>query len=164
MYDHFRFIANSLDDTEAFARRVAKILRPGDLICLDGEMGVGKTTFVQGLARGLGSVAQVSSPTFALIQEYSDSRIPLVHGDAYRLRSAADLADVFSVDEALGEGAVVVMEWASRVVEALPDEYLAISILAMERGTRIFNLWGVGVRWENLPEDWNDVSEEAGTE
>lgn len=105
-------MTSSAAETEAAAERLAPHLRQGDLLLLEGPLGAGKTTFVRGLARGLGSKADVMSPTFQLVRVY-DARLPLAHADLYRLEKSSDLADL-GLDELLDEG-VLVVEWGDRL-------------------------------------------------
>jgi len=110
-------------ETREIAQRLAAVLRPGDVVALEGELGAGKTTFVRGLAAGLGlDPNEVSSPTFVLCHEHDDGQgtLRLVHMDAYRLGDAADL-ESFGGDELIaGSDAIVVVEWAERVTGSLP--------------------------------------------
>jgi len=113
----------SAEETRRFGASLAHLLAPGDLLCLFGDLGAGKTTFVQGLARGLGTHEPATSPSFTLIHEHSGSP-PLYHLDLYRLGSG-DLTEV-GVEEALRAPAVVVVEWAERLPEELSAECLRI--------------------------------------
>ena len=118
-------VYESLDERDhvAAAERIARVLRPGDVLALHGELGAGKTQFGRGLARGLGiELSRVSSPTFVLAHEYrrdDGEGIRLVHVDAYRLTSAEDLAAI-GWDRLVGEDAIVALEWAERVDAGLP--------------------------------------------
>jgi tRNA threonylcarbamoyladenosine biosynthesis protein TsaE len=105
-------VTRSPEETEAAAARLAAHLRRGDLLLLEGPLGAGKTTFVRGLARGLGSQAQVMSPTFQLVRVYAGP-LQLAHADLYRLEHGAGIADL-GLDELLDAGAVVV-EWGDRL-------------------------------------------------
>jgi tRNA threonylcarbamoyladenosine biosynthesis protein TsaE len=105
-------VTGAPEATEAAAARMARHVRRGDLLLLEGEMGAGKTTFVRGLASGLGVAGDVMSPTFQLVRVYRGP-VQLAHVDLYRLGDAADLADL-GLDELLDEGAVVV-EWGERL-------------------------------------------------
>ena len=140
--------ARSVEETHALARRVADLLRPGDVLGVHGDLGAGKTAFVQGLARGLGVTGPVSSPTFTLIHEHEGGRIPLFHLDVYRLQKPDDLADI-GFDDYVAAGGAVVIEWAERVAPLLPDERLDISLEEIDgqEGRRI-ELVGRGPRWE----------------
>lgn len=117
-----------LEATENFALAVAQQLKAGDVIILTGELGAGKTTFTQGLARGLGITATITSPTFVLARNHDHPAggLNLVHVDAYRVTSDDELA---SLDlETLLEDSVVVVEWGRGLAEALTDAYLDIEL------------------------------------
>ncbi|GAC1508003.1 MAG: hypothetical protein NVS1B3_08890 [Candidatus Dormibacteraceae bacterium] len=105
-------VSKSAAETEAFGERFGKRLRAGDLVLLTGELGAGKTTFVRGVARGVGSFAMVASPTFQLVRVYA-GRLQLAHLDLYRVESTSELADL-GLDELLDQGAAVV-EWGERL-------------------------------------------------
>jgi tRNA threonylcarbamoyladenosine biosynthesis protein TsaE len=105
-------VTSSEAETEAAAERVGRHLRTGDLLLLTGPLGAGKTTFVRGLARGAGSTAHVSSPTFQLVRLYP-GRLQLAHVDLYRLESSSEIAGL-GLDELLDHGAVAV-EWGERL-------------------------------------------------
>jgi tRNA threonylcarbamoyladenosine biosynthesis protein TsaE len=105
-------VTNSPADTEAAGEQLGRGLREGDLLLLEGDLGAGKTTFVRGVARGVGSSAHVASPTFQLVRVYA-GRIQLAHVDLYRIEAASELADL-GLDELLDQGAVVV-EWGERL-------------------------------------------------
>jgi len=106
-------LTKSPAETEAFGEHFGKRLQPGDLVLLTGELGAGKTTFVRGVARGIGSSAPVASPTFQLIRVYA-GRVQLAHIDLYRIERPSELADL-GLDELLDQGAAVV-EWGERLV------------------------------------------------
>lgn len=105
-------ITRSAAETEALGEELASRLAPGDLLLLAGELGSGKTTFVRGLARGLGASATVQSPTFTLVRVYP-GRVQLAHADLYRLERTAELGDL-GLEELLEEG-VVAVEWGDRL-------------------------------------------------
>ena len=112
--------------TRALAERLAAVARPGDLLCLVGDLGAGKTQFAKGFAVGLGISDVVSSPTFVLMAEY-EGRLPLFHIDLYRLDDAADALAGGLLDERQAEG-VVLVEWAERLGSALPAARLDVVI------------------------------------
>jgi len=112
--------------TRALASALASAARPGDLVCLIGELGAGKTQFAKGFAAGLGVTDTVSSPTFVLMAEYA-GRVPLFHLDLYRLADAADALAGGLVDDRQLEG-VTVVEWAERLGPALPESRLDVVI------------------------------------
>ena len=105
-------VTTSPAETEAAGEQFGERLAPGDLVLLKGDLGAGKTTFVRGLMRGVGSPAHVASPTFQLVRVYP-GRVQIAHVDLYRLEDGADLADL-GLEELLDQGAVVV-EWGDRL-------------------------------------------------
>ena len=129
------------------------MIRERDLICLRGELGAGKTTLAAGIGKGWGAREIVNSPTFVLVNEYTDSRgCRLYHMDAYRLRDAADSQSI-ALDDLLNDprGAVMI-EWAERVKEVLPDECLQIDLVAVDDHTRQVKLEARGERYRRLLE------------
>jgi tRNA threonylcarbamoyladenosine biosynthesis protein TsaE len=121
------FFSRSPEQTRRIGIRLGRLLQPGDVLCLEGDLGAGKTTLVQGLAQGWGSLDSVSSPTFILVNVYrrpDEGR--LFHLDAYRLDSAPE-AEELDLDEMLTRGPLVV-EWARRVASILPDERLWVNL------------------------------------
>ena len=151
-----RLDAPDVAATHAVAARLAALLRPGDVVGLQGDLGAGKTTFVQGLARALGVPSPVSSPTFTLLHEHAGGRLALFHGDAYRLAGPADLADL-GWDDILRAGGVAVIEWADRIADALPDERLDIQLAEADGGGRRITLMGRGARWSELEARWGSA-------
>ena len=115
--------------TQALAERLAKLLRPGDVLAYTGPMGAGKTTFTVGLARGLGSSDWVSSPTFALVHDYG-GQPPLVHFDMYRISGWEDLYTTGFFDY-LDQGAILAVEWSEHIENALPDDTIRVQIEAL---------------------------------
>ena len=135
-------------DMRALGARLADVLRAGDLLVLTGDLGAGKTTLVQGVGAGLGVGGPVVSPTFVIARVHRDGRLPLVHVDAYRLGSVAEVDDL-DLDAALDES-VTVVEWGEGLVEELAGDRLEVRL---ERSadeadeTRQVTLTGVGARW-----------------
>ncbi len=117
-----------LDDTRALARGLARVLRPGDVVLLDGELGAGKTTLVRSIVGAIGGdESMVSSPTFVVVNEYplpvkdpGPAPLTLVHADAYRLGGADDL-DALGWDRLVGDGSITLVEWGERIADAAPD-------------------------------------------
>jgi tRNA threonylcarbamoyladenosine biosynthesis protein TsaE len=112
--------------TRALAARLARVAEPGDLLCLIGELGAGKTQFAKGFGAGLGVTDVVNSPTFVLMTEY-EGRLPLFHLDLYRLADAADALGGGLLDERQREG-VTLVEWAERLGDAMPEARLDVRI------------------------------------
>lgn len=136
----------SAEETRLLAVSLAPILVPGDLLVLAGDLGAGKTTFVQGLAVGLGIVEKVTSPTFILMKEYLGGRFPLMHLDIYRLTRVQDVIDL-GYDEFLDPSYVVAVEWGDRVEALLPQEHLKIEFHLEEGPHRTLTLTGKGEAW-----------------
>ena len=134
----------SVDGTLALGERIGRALLPGTVIALVGTLGSGKTHLVKGIARGNAAPAgvEVTSPTFVLINEYP-GRLRLYHIDVYRLRSPAELA-ALGFDEMTDAGGAVLVEWADRVSELLPDDHLHIEIEITGPASRRFTLDGSG--------------------
>ena len=121
-----RFISHSPKETEDFAYGLSKRLRPGDVLAFQGGLGAGKTAFVRGLARGLSPEAQVSSPTFALVNDYG-GEVPLYHFDMYRITSMDDLYSTGFFDY-LDAGGILAIEWSENIDFALPPDAITVSI------------------------------------
>jgi tRNA threonylcarbamoyladenosine biosynthesis protein TsaE len=113
------FISVSASETKAAGARLAEKIQAGDVLALVGDLGAGKTQFVKGLAKGLGSTAVVTSPTFTLVHEYQGNRLPIYHFDFYRIESLAALWTIGFDEIVFGDG-VSVIEWADRFVDAIP--------------------------------------------
>jgi tRNA threonylcarbamoyladenosine biosynthesis protein TsaE len=129
-----RYVTHTPEETKELGRQLGERLQPGDVIALEGDLGAGKTTFSQGVALGVGIERPIDSPTFTLIHEYDDGRIPFYHMDAYRLESAEE---ELGWDEYFyGDGAVLV-EWASRIAPWLPEDITWIRLMYAEDGRRI---------------------------
>ena len=118
------FIVNNSQETQAIAQELASRLEPGDIILLTGDLGAGKTTFTKGLAQGLGIHANIKSPTFTLIREYHQGRLPLYHMDVYRLEEVG--GDELGLEEYFNGDGVSVVEWAKFVADEIPTDNLEI--------------------------------------
>lgn len=130
--------SNSEAETRAIAARFAAELQPGAVLLLSGDLGAGKTAFVRGLAEGLGiDPADVTSPTFTLVHEYRQGRLPLVHVDLYRL-DKADL-DELGMDSELAERGVLAIEWAERLSRPLPGS-VTVAIASTGDDTRAISI------------------------
>ncbi|GAA0476231.1 tRNA (adenosine(37)-N6)-threonylcarbamoyltransferase complex ATPase subunit type 1 TsaE [Alkalibacterium sp. s-m-22] len=121
-----KVITHSEEETKALAKRLADQLKPGMTLLLEGQLGAGKTTFTKGIAEALGISRAVKSPTYTLIKEYTDGKLPLYHMDLYRLEDSED-EDLGLDDYFYGEG-ITVVEWGSFMKEDLPEEFIAVSI------------------------------------
>jgi tRNA threonylcarbamoyladenosine biosynthesis protein TsaE len=136
----------SADETRKLAGELAALAKPGDVILLAGDLGAGKTAFVQGFARALGVTETVTSPTFTLVRSYS-GRLPVVHADVYRLDHLQEVFDLGFI-ELLDEGAVALVEWGDMVEPVLPADFLEIRIEMGEGDDdRAFRFRTVGPSW-----------------
>jgi tRNA threonylcarbamoyladenosine biosynthesis protein TsaE len=157
-------VAPTAQDTREIGGAIAAVVRPGDGIALTGELGAGKTTFVQGLARGLGYGGHVASPTFTLVREYRTDALTLVHADVYRLDRVQDAVDL-GLSEMLEEG-VVVVEWGDAIESLLPPDHLVVELTVPGDGDeRRVTIRAVGSTWaprwerlEQLVERWREAA------
>ncbi|SDT71049.1 tRNA (adenosine(37)-N6)-threonylcarbamoyltransferase complex ATPase subunit type 1 TsaE [Actinoplanes derwentensis] len=138
----------TVEDTREFGRRLAGVLRAGDLVLLTGPLGAGKTAMVQGIGAGLGVQGPITSPTFVIARVHRGP-LPLVHADAYRLGERPDpRAEIDDLDlDASADDAVTVIEWGAGMVEQLNDEYLQIRIDRLDDDTRVVDLRPHGGDW-----------------
>ncbi len=113
--------ARSQAETEAIGEALARRLPPASVVAFTGDLGAGKTTFVRGMARGLGITQRVTSPTFTIVHEYEGGSLPLFHFDMYRLSSAEELFDI-GWEDYLSRGGICAVEWSERVQAALLEE------------------------------------------
>ncbi len=115
------FISNSPAETEALGRRLAEDVGVGSVLALQGELGSGKTLFTKGFVAGMGSKAAVSSPTFTIVHEYRDGRLPVYHFDFFRVENHQSLGRLGLDDYFFGDGASLI-EWADRFAEFIPEQ------------------------------------------
>ena len=145
------FISHSADQTRRVGMRLGALLHAGDVICLSGDLGSGKTTFVQGLAAGWGSLDPVSSPTFVLVNVYRRQEgigLRLYHLDAYRLSGAAEAEDL-DLDNMM-EGGPLVIEWADRIQPILPPQNLWVSLQWIDENQRDLLFKAHGRRYQEM--------------
>ncbi len=138
--------SDSPETTRRIAAALADVLVAGDVVALSGELGAGKTCFVQGAASGLGVADAVTSPTFVLVRTYA-GRVTLVHADVYRLHTLQDVHDLG--DEVLAPDAVTMLEWGDAVAALLPDDRLEVEILhdPDDEDARRLHLQAYGTSW-----------------
>ena len=140
--------------TEALGAALARRLGPGSVVAFTGDLGAGKTAFVRGMAAGLGVQARVTSPTFTIVNEYEDGRLPLFHFDMYRLGSADELYDI-GWEDYLARGGVCAVEWSENIAGALEEGAVRVDI---RRGAgdsqRLITVSGPG--------DWSGLTEGEG--
>jgi len=141
-------ISHSEDQTRRLGIRLAALLQPGDVLALTGELGTGKTRWVQGVCQGLGVTGRVVSPTFTLVNEYS-GRLPVYHIDLYRLDNAGEVLS-FGLEDYLYGNGVTLIEWAERAGNFLPPEHLAVELYHLEETKRRVVLRPAGARFMAL--------------
>ncbi len=153
--------APTAEDTRAIGGALAELLRPGDVVALTGELGAGKTTFVQGAARALEYPGAVASPTFTLVREYRTPSLRIVHADVYRLDRAQEVVDL-GLHELMDDDGVLLVEWGDAVAELLPSDPLVVELTVPGDGEeRAISIGGGGSSWsprwerlEQLVERW----------
>lgn len=133
----------SAGSTRQLGERIAAKLGPNDVVALYGELGAGKTTLIQGIAKGLGISNWVTSPTFTIINEFP-GELPLYHIDLYRLECIGDIEDM-GIEEYFTKGGVTVVEWAEKMKELLPEDTINIKIQMTSENTRKFEIKGVSL-------------------
>lgn len=140
----------NLEETEVLGIKIGSLLKKGDIVCLNGDLGAGKTTFTKSIGRGLGVEEYITSPTFSLINEYR-GRFPLYHFDLYRLENILEIDDL-GFDEYLFGSGVCIIEWAEKIEKFLPRDIIVIDIEKTETGLdhRIIGIRGKGHRYEAI--------------
>ncbi len=144
------FTSQSAEQTQRFGMRIGQLLQPGDVVCLSGELGAGKTTLAVGIGRGWGVLEQVTSPTFVIVKEYHRADgSALHHVDAYRLGSETDIVSS-GFPERLDAQKTLLIEWPEHVTDWLPQERLWISLDYLGNERRALHLNPHGARFEQL--------------
>ncbi len=118
---------NSPDETLEAGRQLGLLAKPGDIYTLNGDLGVGKTVFTQGVAKGLGVTEHVNSPTFTIVQVYDSGRLPFYHFDVYRIGDVEEMEEIGYEDYFFGDG-ICMVEWAQLIVELIPQQATKITI------------------------------------
>lgn len=137
--------SNCPGETYELGRRIGLRAKPGQIFCLDGDLGTGKTVFTQGFAAGLGISEAVNSPTFTIVQVYDEGRLPLYHFDVYRIDDIGEMDEIGYEDYFFGQG-VCLIEWSSQIEELIPADAVKISL---EKDlTRGFDFRRITVRGE----------------
>ena len=121
------FESQNEKDTYKLGLEVGENAEPGDVYCLDGDLGVGKTVFAAGFAKGLGVETPICSPTFTILQTYEEGRIPLYHFDVYRIEEVDEMEEIGFDEYAFGDG-VCIIEWGQQIAEILPENTRYITI------------------------------------
>jgi len=141
--------SGSADATRQVGERIGALVRAGDLVLLGGELGAGKTTFTQGLARALGVAGRVTSPTFTLVHSYEGRGLRLLHADVYRLDHLQEVIDL-GLPELLEEGAAAVVEWGDLAAPVLLPDYLSVRMFfGPGDDDRVIELEPVGAEWRS---------------
>lgn len=144
------FCSHSVEETINFAKKLSASLKKGDVLGLFGNLGSGKTTFIKGLAKGLGLESKVSSPSFVILKVYSSEKnIPLYHFDLYRLRSLKEIEDM-GFEDFVSSAGISVIEWADKAIKLLPKHYLKIRIQIKGEDSRLIDLISYGKRYDSL--------------
>ena len=144
---NYKLTSRCEEDTLEIAENIESEKFPGMVICLDRELGSGKTVFVKGFAKALGIKETVTSPTFSLVKEYYDGEMPLFHMDVYRLD---DSNKNFGLDDYLNQDGVCVIEWPEMIEEQLPEERLDVTIKVIDDDVRVFVFVPHGEQYEEL--------------
>lgn len=118
---------NTAEETFQLGEKLGRLAIPGQIYTLNGDLGVGKTVFTQGVARGLGIKEPVNSPTFTIVQEYEDGRMPFYHFDVYRIGDLEEMEEIGYDDYFFGDG-ICLVEWAELIEELLPDSIISVTI------------------------------------
>lgn len=144
----YKITSRSEIDTIELAQNIESEKFPNMIICLDGELGSGKTIFTKGFADALGIEDNITSPTFTIIKEY-DGELPLYHMDVYRLDGQTD---GIGIEEYFSKGGVVIIEWASTIKDILPLEHLSIKFKLLDENKRTIVVTPHGTKYEELCE------------
>ena len=152
-----KVVLSNLEETEEFGIKLGKILKKGDIVCLIGDLGAGKTTLTKSIGLGLGVKEYITSPTFTLINQYK-GRIPVYHFDVYRLENADELYDLGFDEYFYGDG-VCIIEWADKIEKLLPKERIVLDIkMGKDINERVIDITAYGDRYKDLikelKEDW----------
>ncbi len=144
-----KLTTSSMEETHALGEKIGRLVIPNMVFLMHGDLGAGKTTLTQGIAKGLDIKRNVTSPTFTILKIYH-GRMPLYHIDAYRLEG---LDQELGFEEFLDDDGLTVIEWSQYVPSLLPDEYLSVSIRLLQDDRREFDLEANGAVYEQLLED-----------
>jgi len=141
----------SQDETCAFGRKLGELLKAGDVVCLVGDLGTGKTAFTKGIAEALGISGYITSPTFTFVNEYQ-GWLPMFHFDVYRIGEPEDLFEI-GFEEYLEQDGVVIIEWANMIKDILPSDYIWVEInkdINSDFNIRIINIQFKGRRYDDI--------------
>ena len=147
MDNEYKITSHSVDETLEIAQNLESEKFPGMVICLNGELGSGKTIFVKGFASGLGIEESITSPTFTIVKEYLDGEAPLYHMDVYRLN---ENSDGVGIEDYFDKDGVCIIEWAELIKDKLPDERLDIEFKITDENTRVIKFIPHGEAYESI--------------
>ena len=143
----YKITSRSIEDTMELAENIESEKFPGMIICLDGELGSGKTVFVKGFAKSLGLEENITSPTFNIVKEYVSGEMPLYHMDVYRLE---DGDDTIGFNDYFNSDGITIIEWSELIEDILPEERLDIKFKVLDENTRIIKLTPHGEKYEDI--------------
>ncbi len=143
----YKYTSRSENDTMQLAENIESEKFPGMVICLDGELGSGKTVFVKGFAKSLGIDENITSPTYNIVKEYESGELPLNHMDVYRLE---DSDVTIGFNDYFNDQSISIIEWADLIKDKLPDERLDIKFKIVDENTRVLVLKPHGQKYEDL--------------
>lgn len=146
---NFKYISKNINDTLTLAENFESEKFENMVICLDGELGSGKTVFVKGFAKALGIEENITSPTFNIIKEYVNGEMPLYHMDVYRLD---ELNEDIGIRDYYNKGGITIIEWSELIKNDLPDERLEIKFKIIDENTRVLIFNPYGKKYEELCE------------
>lgn len=145
----FKFVSKNINDTLTIAENFESEKFPNMVICLDGELGCGKTVFVKGFAASLGIEDNITSPTFTIIKEYESGELPLYHMDVYRFD---EMEENIGVKDYFNKGGITIIEWSELIQDKLPEERLEIKFSIIDENTRVLRFIPYGKQYEELCE------------
>ena len=144
-----KYVSKDINDTLTIAENIESEKFENMVICLDGELGSGKTVFVKGIAKALGIEENITSPTFNIIKEYQSGELPLFHMDVYRLD---EIEDDIGITDYYNKGGITIIEWSELIKDNLPEERLEIKFKIVDENTRILLFKPFGKIYEDLCE------------
>ena len=146
----YKYTTHSEKETIELAENFEAEKFPNMVICLDGDLGSGKTTFAKAFAKALGIEEEVTSPTFTIVKEYFGGELPLFHMDVYRIE---DKVDELGIEEYFNKNGVTIIEWSDLIKNYLPEERIVIKFKIINENTRVLQIEAYGSKYEDLCED-----------
>lgn len=154
MINKLEFVVNTIDETLSLGEKIGSMAKAGDIFCLIGDLGTGKTHLTKGIAKGLAVEDHITSPTFNIVNEYHNGRLPLYHFDVYRVNDPDEIYAI-GFDEYIFSDGVSIIEWANYIEELIPNEYVMIKIekaLSISLNSRKITLIPYGPRYDYIKE------------